>query len=85
MEVSNKKTELCGQELIETVVSLSGLPEMLIRTELNEIVDQSDRVAQELTLDQLRAAMIHYLEQINEDFVKESRSKHGESEQHLPS
>ncbi len=72
MEVSNKKSEPCGEELIETVVSLSGMPEGLIRSELGEILDQSEQNYGELTLDQLRAAMITYLEKIHEDLVEGS-------------
>lgn len=66
MEVSSKKAELCGQELFETVVSLSGLPDQLIRSELNEILDQAEQDDGALTLEQLRSAMIEYLEMIND-------------------
>ncbi len=82
MEVSNKKTEPCGQELIETVVAQSGLPDLIIRSELNEIIDQSAHVPDELTLEQLRAAMINYLEKINEDLTSEGPLESWESEQY---
>ncbi len=74
MEVSDDKAELCGQELVETVVSLSGLPELLIRTELNDILDQSEKCHDELTLEELRSAMLEYLEKINESVADQNSS-----------
>ena len=71
MEVSENKAELCGQELIEAVVSLSRLPDLLIRSELNEIVEQAEQNEEEITLDQLRVAMLEYLEKVHETMVNE--------------
>ncbi len=67
MEVSDEKSEYCGQELVESVVSLSGLPEMVIRSELDELLDQHGFSHDDLTLGELRVAMLSYLEAINED------------------
>jgi hypothetical protein len=70
MEVSNQLkpieqgSEPGGQELIEQVVSLTGLPESMVEKELHEILDLTGRNPASLTLDELRQAMLLYLEAI---------------------
>lgn len=64
-----------GQDLLDTVVELTGLPDELIRDELGRILvkglDCGDAEqaldVQSLTLEQLRAAMISYLESMNSE------------------
>lgn len=70
MEVSNlnDQKEPGGQQLIDTIVSLTGLPENLIQNELNEILAHTRQEASELTLDQLRASLLEYLEAVNESY-----------------
>ena len=58
MDVSNKK----GTELLDTVATLTGLPEDLVQNELQELVAAAGQDAGEVTLDQLRQAMLLYLE-----------------------
>jgi hypothetical protein len=58
-----------GQELIKAVVSLSGLPESLARLELDHILDSAGQSSQNLTLEQLRYALVAYLEAMNDDFL----------------
>ena len=78
MDVSkNEKTnneDLGGQELIETLVSLSGLPEPLAHEELDEILKMSGHTPgtkTDLTLDQLRAALLVYLEALQPTSIEE--------------
>ncbi|MGE0614344.1 MAG: hypothetical protein AB7P04_01775 [Bacteriovoracia bacterium] len=56
-----------GEALLETLVAASGLPKDAVVGELNKILHdtgyQSDR---ELTLEELRVAMLSYLESLNE-------------------
>ena len=51
-----------GIELFEAVVEESGLPSELATQELSEILGASGVSAESLTLDELRAAMLTYLE-----------------------
>ena len=61
MEVSNRE-EPDGNELIQTVVSLTGLPEEHAYDELNQILKYTGKTETNLTLDELRTAMLAYLE-----------------------
>ncbi len=58
-------------DLRETVITLTGLPENLVSRELDQILELAGHSSNDLTLDQLRAAMLVYLEQI-QDSVQES-------------
>ena len=70
MEVSNQ-SEPGGKELIETVVSLTDLPEPEVREELDQILEMSGRSSGELTLDELRKAMLIYLEALGSNILEE--------------
>jgi hypothetical protein len=61
MDVSDKH-EPGGQELLDTVASLTGLPEGLVQQELHEMLAVAGQNAGNVTLDQLRQAMLVYLE-----------------------
>jgi hypothetical protein len=64
MEVSDKQTGPgeSGQALLDTVASLTGLPEGLVQQELHEMLEVAGQNAGSVTLDQLRQAMLLYLE-----------------------
>jgi len=51
-----------GSELVDTVVSFTGLPETLVGEELGSILESAGHSPETLTLEQLRAAMVAYLE-----------------------
>lgn len=53
-----------GEELIETVAALTGLPEPWVHQELGRIVENAGHSTGTLTLDQLREAMLAYLESL---------------------
>jgi hypothetical protein len=61
MDVS-KQEQPGGQELIQQLISATGLPEELVHQELNEICALAGQNPGELTLDQLREAMLTYLQ-----------------------
>jgi hypothetical protein len=61
----------CGQELIQKLITLTGLPEPLVNQELEQILGPSSDQTSELTLEELRAAMIQYLEHCQAEFEKE--------------
>lgn len=68
MDVSNRE-QPNGEELIDQIVSLTGLPQPLVHEELRHILQHSKQVLDSegpLTLDQLREAMLAYLEELNE-------------------
>jgi hypothetical protein len=72
MEVSETDLDLGGHDLIETLVCLTGLPEGMARKELDTILEQSGNNSQHLTLQQLREALVTYLETLQPDFLDES-------------
>ena len=60
-----------GLELLNEVVSLTGLPEQWtseVQAELTSIVKTSGHAPQNLTLDELRASMVAYLETLQKEF-----------------
>jgi|GEM_PF-2559930 len=61
----------CGQELIQKLITLTGLPEPMVNQELEQILGPTSEQKNELTLDELRAAMIQYLEHCQTEFEKE--------------
>lgn len=73
MEVSSEK-QLTGSQLIKTVVDLTELPQSLMQSELGYIIESSGHVPEALTLDQLRSAMLAYLEALHQEYCEESPS-----------
>lgn len=66
MDVSEKNTQSgeSGQALLDTVASLTGLPEGLVQQELHEMITAAGQNAGSVTLDDLRQAMLLYLESL---------------------
>lgn len=64
MEVSSEEM-LTGVQLINKVVSLTELPQSCIQNELGQMIEASGYKEEALTLDQLREAMLAYLEALN--------------------
>lgn len=60
-----------GQALIEKLVVLTGLPDLLVRPELDQIIENAGQSSNHLTLEQLRSALVSYLEGLQADFVSE--------------
>jgi len=59
-----------GDDLIQTLLDATGLPKEVAQKELENILEKSGHGdASELTLDQLRAAMIEYLESISSEIA----------------
>jgi hypothetical protein len=71
MDVSDIHAEPGGQELIDTVVSLTELPDPLVREELDQILQLSGKNSEEVTLDELRKAMLIYLESLQSGLLDE--------------
>lgn len=65
MDVS-KTEESGGEALIDTLVSLTGVPTELMQAELSQILEISGHNSEDLTLDQLRMSLVTYLEQMHE-------------------
>ena len=53
---------LGGEDLIATVVALTGLPTESMQTELETLIEDAGQDSKNLTIEDLRAAMISYLE-----------------------
>lgn len=58
-----------GPDLVQKVASLTGLPEDFAKEELSKILEQTGHSEQDLTLEQLRSALISYLESLGEEFL----------------
>lgn len=69
MEVSKLENQPGGAELLEQVVMMTGLPKELIMTEMNQILARSGVSPQKMTVDDLRNAMVHYLESLQGNFL----------------
>ena len=57
----------CGDALLQTVVGLTGLPETLVRRELEKFLATRGTGSKSLTLDELRQVMLAYLESVQDD------------------
>ncbi len=69
MEVSNVE-ETYGRELVDTLASLTGLPEPWVSQELVQLIEKSGKNEKEITLEQLRDAMLIYLETVQADLIQ---------------
>lgn len=58
-----------GSELLVEVASLTGLPVEWVQTELTQIVKNSGHTPEQLTLEELRASMLEYLEEMNRELM----------------
>ncbi|MBS1961980.1 MAG: hypothetical protein JST04_07175 [Bdellovibrionales bacterium] len=74
MDVSKDKTKFesevapaADSELLTEVASLTGLPVDWVESELTQIVKKSGHTPEQLTLEELRASMLEYLEEMNRE------------------
>ena len=74
MDVSKGKTKQneeaapgTDSELLTEVASLTGLPVDWVESELTQIVKKSGHTPEQLTLEELRASMLEYLEEMNRE------------------
>jgi hypothetical protein len=67
MDASNK--DRSGEELLATIVQLTGLEEGAVRGELDRIVAGAGHSKEEVTLEQVRSALLAYLETLHSDFT----------------
>lgn len=73
MDVLDRKFGSGGHELIETVVSLSGIPAPLMERELEKILETSGHAPADLTLEGLRAALLAYMETLSPEMFAEEQ------------
>ncbi len=67
----NRGEQLEGENLIQTLVTLTGLPEGMANAEMDQILELSGHEPEkrsDITLDELRAALIAYLEALEPTF-----------------
>jgi hypothetical protein len=65
IQLAENGDQLAGENLIQTLVTLTGLPETMANAEMNQILELSGHEPEkrsDITLDELRAALIAYLE-----------------------
>jgi hypothetical protein len=53
-----------GKEMLETVVTATGLPDELINEELNMLVAKAGLKPEEMTLDDLRMILAEYVQDV---------------------
>ena len=58
-------------EVLQEVVQLTGLPESYLDSEISELLGTTSTSVNDLSLDQLRAALLNYLETVNEEINAE--------------
>ena len=75
-KLTNSEDSLAGERLVTAVTRLTELPESWAHEELMHVLAHSGQAADSLTLEQLRAAMLTYLESL----VAESESSESFSE-----
>lgn len=85
MDVSNPNENVVhmegpkGSQLIETLVTLTGLEQpaeqKAVQAELGNLIHEAGHSPEALTLDQLREAMLAYLETIHLAYEQESREE----------
>jgi hypothetical protein len=73
-----------GEDLIRSISAIAGLAESSVKSEVSEMLSLSGQPAQEeslsnLSLEQLRAAMLVYLETINADMESSGESSSSET------
>src|SRR5690242_13600364 len=74
-DLENTATERSGEsELLTEVASLTGLPVDWVESELTQIVKKSGHTPTELTLDELRASMLEYLEEMNREMTAQENT-----------
>jgi len=65
--------QLEGENLIQTLVTLTGLPEGMANAEMDQILELSGHQPEkrsDITLDELRAALVAYLEALEPTFIE---------------
>ncbi|GEM_PF-1133866 len=67
MEVLKEEPE--GSALVHSLVSLTGLPEVLVVSELEELFERTGYAPERIKLEQLREALLVYLEEVHASFV----------------
>lgn len=53
-----------GQQLLESIIELTGVPAPQMEKIIHEILDKTGRTVDSLTLDDFRGAMLAYLESL---------------------
>ncbi len=62
---------LCGEELLEEVVALTGVPQDQMKQELSRILSETGHGnPEELTIETLRASLLAYLEELDEEAMR---------------
>ena len=63
------ETDLEGQKLLDAVAFATGLPENVAEEAIGSLLSQYGQESDSLTMDQLRAVMLQFLEEINNDVM----------------
>lgn len=58
-----------GEELVRKIIQLSGLPQDQVQDEIHDLLNQIGTNHKEVTIDELRNAMLLYLETIQREML----------------
>ena len=70
MDVSDGWMNLQGEELIEYLTQLSGLPREWLRTEISHLIIERSSEQGPMTMDHLRQTLSNYLDEIDQDMKR---------------
>lgn len=77
----SQDANLEGEQLIEHVGNLTGLPSGLVDDEMNRVLGFLDGPRENLTIEQLRTAVLAYLEALNAEAEREAAFADAPSDQ----
>jgi hypothetical protein len=68
-ELNDEMNSVNGQNLVEILATLTGLPEARIEGELSEVLPNADQSVNHLTLNQLRETLAAYLDLVQAEYL----------------
>jgi len=68
-----------GENLIDQIVTLTGLPESWVTKEIDQILKISGFTNQQITIESLRSALLLYLDSLNDEIILQSPVSHKKS------
>jgi hypothetical protein len=67
-----KEQGCSGEDVLNEVVQLTGLPADYLHAEINSLLGTECESVKDLSLDQLRKVLLNYLETLNDEMTQDS-------------
>lgn len=71
-EKMEKEQGCSGEDVLNEVVQLTGLPADYLHAEINSLLGTECESVKDLSLDQLRKVLLNYLETLNDEMTQDS-------------